>query len=343
MTTGTGASGPGVPDLSYLSLGADPASVPGMSMLNRLASIPVALLNTTEIMLTVEDAVIAATPKEVVWTHRKTTLYRYHSANRKHPIPILLVFALINRPHVYDLRPGNSFVEFLLEEGYDVFLVDWGVPGEEDDDLGVADYVCDELHWAVRETLRASGQEQLSLVGWCIGATLTAMYTAIHADLGQVRNLVVLTMPIDTTGSVYETWVEPGDLRRRHDHLQRRRPRRNDRHRQPDAQADHQLRHHPAQGVRPGARGLDRPGGLPVHVEVGAGQPAVPGPVLPRLDHLDVQGEPAGQRHHAAARPAGRLQGHRRTGGAARHRQRRPHRPPLRHHAVPWTWSAPRT
>ncbi len=211
MTTESGASRPDAPDLSYLNLSSDPAkamaAVPGMSMVETLASIPVALIKTAEIMLTVEDANIAATPKEVVWTHRKTTLYRYHSANRKHPIPVLLVFALINRPHVYDLRPGNSFVEFLLEEGYDVFLVDWGVPGEEDDDMGVADYVCDELHWAVRETLRAAGQEQLTMVGWCIGATLAAMYTAINAELAQVRNLVVLTMPIDVRGSVYEMWV----------------------------------------------------------------------------------------------------------------------------------------
>jgi len=207
VTTGTGAPRGGAPDLSYLNLASGPAVMPGLSMLERLASLPIALLKTTEIMLTVEDATIAATPKERVWTHRKTTLYRYHSTKRRHPIPILLVFALINRPHVFDLRPGNSFVEFLLDEGYDVFLVDWGVPGEEDDDLGVADYVCDELHWAVRETLRASGQEQLSMVGWCIGATLAAMYTAITADLRQVRNLIVLTMPIDTQDSVYGNWV----------------------------------------------------------------------------------------------------------------------------------------
>ncbi|MBL8930960.1 MAG: alpha/beta fold hydrolase [Kineosporiaceae bacterium] len=209
MTTGTGAPREGAPDLSYLNLSTDPvAAQAGMTAAaEQLMGIPMALLKTAEVMLTVDDAVIAATPKEVVWTHRKTTLYRYHSAKRTHAIPILLVFALINRPHVFDLRPGNSFVEFLLDEGYDVFLVDWGVPGEEDDDLGVADYVCDELHWAVRETLRRSGQDQVSMVGWCIGATLAAMYTAVHAELNQVRNLVVLTMPVDTTGSTYEKWV----------------------------------------------------------------------------------------------------------------------------------------
>jgi polyhydroxyalkanoate synthase len=178
-----------------------------MQLIGQTARLPTTLLRTANIILTTEDAVIGATPREVVWTHRKTTLHRYRSAQRRHAVPVLLVFALINRPDIFDLRPGHSFVEFLLNEGYDVFLLDWGVPGEEDDDLGLADYVCDELHWAVRETLRASGRHEVSLVGWCIGATLAAIYTALHAS-GPVRNLIVLTMPIDTRGSTYRQWVD---------------------------------------------------------------------------------------------------------------------------------------
>jgi polyhydroxyalkanoate synthase subunit PhaC len=169
------------------------------------ARLPLHLTTAANIVLTTDEAQIGMTPRDVVWSHRKTTLYRYRSTQRGHPTPVLLVFALINRPEIFDLRPGHSFVEFLLDEGFDVFLLDWGVPGEEDADLGIADYVCDELHWAARETLRASGQQTLSLVGWCIGAALCAMYTSLHP--GQVRNLVVLTMPLDTSGSLYASWV----------------------------------------------------------------------------------------------------------------------------------------
>ena len=168
--------------------------------------LPLDVARTADILLTTDRAVIGASERDVVWTHRKTTLYRYRSDRRRHAVPVLLVFALINRPEIFDLRPGHSFVEFLLDEGFDVFLVDWGVPGEEDADLGLAEYVCDELHWAVRETVRASGSPQISMVGWCIGAALSAMYTALHPD-GAVRNLVVLTMPMDTRGSLYSTWV----------------------------------------------------------------------------------------------------------------------------------------
>ncbi|MGA2927724.1 MAG: hydrolase, partial [Solirubrobacteraceae bacterium] len=122
-----------------------------MNRLERLARTPAAAIEFANILLTQDDAKIGITPKDVVWTHRKTTLYRYRSAQRRHPVPVLLVFALINRPDIFDLRPGNSFVEFLLREGFDVFLIDWGYPEEEDSDFGLEEYVCDELQWGIRE------------------------------------------------------------------------------------------------------------------------------------------------------------------------------------------------
>jgi polyhydroxyalkanoate synthase len=189
-----------------------------MSAVERLAELPAHTLEFANIVLTTDDATIGATPRDVVWTHRQTTLYRYRSSRRTHPVPILLVFALINRPQIFDLRPGSSFVEFLLDEGFDVFLVDWGTPDEEDADMGLDEYVCDELHWAIRETLRASGAEELTLLGWCIGATLCALYCGLAPDgdgaprPSSVRNLVLLTMPVDGRGSRYARWVGDADF-----------------------------------------------------------------------------------------------------------------------------------
>jgi polyhydroxyalkanoate synthase len=171
-----------------------------------LARAPRAAVEYANVLLTTPDATIGATPRDEIWTHRKTTLWRYRSAQRTHAVPILLTFALINRPDIFDLAPGNSFVGHLLREGFDVFLVDWGVPDDEDSDMGLEAFVCDELHHAVRETLRASGAEELSLVGWCIGGTLAAMYCALHPD-GPVRNAVLLTTPIDPSASLYAKWV----------------------------------------------------------------------------------------------------------------------------------------
>jgi polyhydroxyalkanoate synthase len=179
--------------------------------LAQLARAPIAAIEMANILLTTGDAKIGASPKDVVWTHRTTTLYRYRSNLRTKQVPVLLVFALINRPDIFDLRPGHSFVEFLLDEGYDVFLVDWGVPGEEDADIGLDDYVCDALPWAMRETLRASGQDELSLMGWCIGGALVAMHAAIDRE-SRARNLVLLTTPVDTSGSLYAKWVGRPDF-----------------------------------------------------------------------------------------------------------------------------------
>jgi polyhydroxyalkanoate synthase len=98
------------------------------------------------------DAKIAQTPKEVVWTLNKAKLYRYipivPEAERK-KLPLFMVFAVMNRPYVLDLRPGHSFVEYMLKQGYDLHLLDWGIPGPEDRKLKFDDYVLDYLPRAI--------------------------------------------------------------------------------------------------------------------------------------------------------------------------------------------------
>lgn len=177
------------------------------SLVKGLAKLPKNLISYSNVRLTTKDAETGATPKDIVWTYRKTTLYRYRSGNRRHPVPIVLVFALINRPYIFDLRKGNSFVEFLLDEGYDVFMIDWGVLDDSDSETGIDSYVCDQIPWAIREVRRASGADEVTLIGWCIGAALAAIYLGLHPD-APVRNFVPLTMPLDPTGSTYALWLK---------------------------------------------------------------------------------------------------------------------------------------
>ncbi len=177
-----------------------------MNLLEQIAQTPRAALEFSNILLTQPDTPIGTTPKDVIWTHRNTTLYRYRSTQRTHAVPLLLVFALINRPDIFDLRRGHSFVEFLLDEGFDVYLVDWGQAGDEDTDLGLEYYAVDALDWAIREVLRNSGQEEVTLIGWCIGAVLCAIHGSVRPS-GPERNLVLLTMPVDTSTSTYANWV----------------------------------------------------------------------------------------------------------------------------------------
>jgi polyhydroxyalkanoate synthase len=178
-----------------------------VSPFGSIARLPASAIELANIMLTVDDARIGATPRDVIWTHRKTTLYRYRSNKREHQVPVLLVFALINRPDIFDLRPGHSFVEYLLDDGFDVFLLDWGVPDDEDGETGLEYYVCDALPWGMREAQCASGADDVSLLGWCIGGAVSAMHAAMKGPDSPARNLVLLTTPVDTSESLYTSWV----------------------------------------------------------------------------------------------------------------------------------------
>lgn len=147
------------------------------------------------------DAKIAQTPKHVIWSLNKAKLYRYTPvvpAEKRHRVPLLLVFAIMNRPHVLDLRPGHSFVEYMRNRGYDIYLLDWGAPGPEDANLKFDDYVLEYLPRVVRKVKSVSGCEQFNMLGWCLGALIATMYAAVRPDDG-LKDLILLTAPLDFT------------------------------------------------------------------------------------------------------------------------------------------------
>jgi polyhydroxyalkanoate synthase subunit PhaC len=153
-----------------------------------------------------------ATPRQVVWTRNKTTLYRYEPlAPREHATPVLLVYALINRPYILDLRPESSLVRTLLDRGYDVFLLDWGVPGWEDRGTTLDELVGDHLPRAVERMRRAGGGGDYTLLGYCMGGTMAAMHAAVRPE--GLRNLVALTTPIDFShAGIHALWTDPRHL-----------------------------------------------------------------------------------------------------------------------------------
>ena len=134
--------------------------------------------------LLTRDAKIAQTPKRLIWTLNKAKLYRYTPQvpeDQRHRIPLLLVFAVMNRPYVLDLRPGHSFVEYMVRHGYDVFLLDWGIPGPEDRDLKYDDYVLEYLPRVIRKLKSVTHSSEFSMLGWCLGALISTMYASSAA------------------------------------------------------------------------------------------------------------------------------------------------------------------
>jgi polyhydroxyalkanoate synthase subunit PhaC len=158
---------------------------------------------------------IAQTPKELVWALNKAKLYRYIPVvpkEQRHPVPLLMVFALMNRPYILDLRPGHSFVEFMVNSGYDLYLLDWGAPGPEDKNLKFDDYTLDYMPRAIRKLKAIAGVEEFSMLGWCIGAILTTIYAALRPDDG-LRNLILLTAPLDFSNKEAITFAKWTDER----------------------------------------------------------------------------------------------------------------------------------
>jgi polyhydroxyalkanoate synthase len=162
--------------------------------------------------LVTTDAKIAQTPKRMIWTLNKAKLYHYVPAvpeDKRHKIPLLLVFAIMNRPHVLDLRPGHSFVQYMLARGYDIYLLDWGAPGPEDKDMKFDDYVLEYLPRVVRKVKSVSSCERFNMLGWCLGALISTLYAALRPNDG-LHSLILLTAPLDFTDKTaggFARWV----------------------------------------------------------------------------------------------------------------------------------------
>jgi polyhydroxyalkanoate synthase subunit PhaC len=174
--------------------------------------------NGLRYMAGVQLGKIAATPREPVWSRDKVVLYRYTNEDApSRRTPILLVMSLVTRPYVFDLRPGSSLVEDLKGAGYDVFLLDWGVPDAVESQNTLETY-CDEyIPRAANAVLRTSGADRLTLFSYCFGAVLSLISVAAHPGL-PVENMVVMATPVDLSrlgplaNMMSEGRLEPDDL-----------------------------------------------------------------------------------------------------------------------------------
>jgi poly[(R)-3-hydroxyalkanoate] polymerase subunit PhaC len=139
---------------------------------------------------------VGQTPKEVVWRSGRTELWRYRSDRVSVSPPLLIVYSLFNRSYILDLLPGNSFVEHLLKAGFDVYLLDWGIPDERDAGNTLDDYVDDYLPAAVERVCQIADDDQVNILGYCFGGVLSVLYAARYHD-APLRSLTALTTPAD--------------------------------------------------------------------------------------------------------------------------------------------------
>jgi polyhydroxyalkanoate synthase len=151
------------------------------------------------------------TEGETVYTENKLALRRHEPAKRRHETPVFVVYALVNRPTILDLQPDRSVVRRLLEAGFVVYLIDWGEPTRLDQSLTMADYVGRYTDNCVAAACADAGVEDLHVLGYCMGGTMSVLYAATHPH--RVRTLTLLTTPVafDGTGGILELWASQLD------------------------------------------------------------------------------------------------------------------------------------
>jgi polyhydroxyalkanoate synthase len=165
------------------------------------------------------DAQPGGSARDAVYAEDKLTLYRYRplapsggAAAASGAAPLLIVYALVNRPTMMDLQPDRSLVRRLLEQGLEVYLIDWGTPDGADRLLELDDYINGYIDRCVRHVLAAHGIGKLNLLGVCQGGTFSLCYTALHAE--RVRNLITMVTPVDfrTPENLLSRWVQGLDV-----------------------------------------------------------------------------------------------------------------------------------
>lgn len=138
---------------------------------------------------------VGSTPADVVFCDNKWRLLRYDAPPgvERTGAAVVMIPSLINRHYVLDLMPNKSLAQWLVEQGHDVFCIDWGTPGPEDRFLTFDDYTDRYLSRALRVVRRLTGTLP-HVLGYCLGGTLAVIHAGVYPQ--RFRSLVALATPV---------------------------------------------------------------------------------------------------------------------------------------------------
>jgi polyhydroxyalkanoate synthase len=165
-------------------------------------------VNGVEWLVRDPKRVVGRTPYDVVYKRDKLEVRRYHagSVRPRYDLPVLLVPPLMVKPFIFDLFPGRSLVAFLLQHGFQVYLVDFGEPDDADAFVTLDDYVVDWMPAACAAVKQDAGSSELSLLGYCMGGLFCLAHAAANDDRS-VRNIVSIGAPVDANKMGLFAWM----------------------------------------------------------------------------------------------------------------------------------------
>ncbi|MFY9704577.1 MAG: class III poly(R)-hydroxyalkanoic acid synthase subunit PhaC [Desulfobacterales bacterium] len=170
-----------------------------------------------DVLLSELDTAIATTPYEVVYEEDRVKLKHYYPVLPKSKLmktPLLVVYALINRETMLDLQPGRSIVQNFLNDGIDLYMIDWGYPTRKDKFLTIDDHVNGYMDNIIDFIRRQHNLPKINLMGICMGGTFSVMYSALHPE--KIKNLVTTVTPtnFDTDQGLLHIWMKNVDADR---------------------------------------------------------------------------------------------------------------------------------
>ncbi len=140
---------------------------------------------------------VGQTPSEITFEMEKVKVFHYKPLKgRVSRVPLLVITPILSKPYILDLYPGLSFIEYLVDQGIDVYLMDFGIPDDRDRNLAFEDYVFRYIQSAIERVLETSSSKTLSLLGYCLGGVFTLLYAAFN-ESKPIKNIVLLASPVD--------------------------------------------------------------------------------------------------------------------------------------------------
>ena len=156
-----------------------------------------------------DDLAIATVPRDEVFREDMVTMYRCKPQVEKlHKFPIIITYALVGRFQMIDLEADRSLVRKLVASGFDVYFIDWGLPGRAQRFLTIDDYVSGYLDHCVDVARKLSRAPRINLLGVCQGGVFSACYAALFPD--KVKNLALTVTPVDFHGDKREPQTGAG-------------------------------------------------------------------------------------------------------------------------------------
>jgi polyhydroxyalkanoate synthase subunit PhaC len=145
---------------------------------------------------------IATTPGKVIYQNEMMQLIQYApSTDQVHKTPLLIVPPWINKFYVLDLKPQNSFIRWLVEQGHTVFVISWVNPDARLSEKSFEDYLKEGLLAALDAIEKATGERQANLIGYCLGGTLLACTAGYLTSTGdnRIKSATYLVTMVDFT------------------------------------------------------------------------------------------------------------------------------------------------